>query len=111
VVLAKGCAICLILLVVSPVTAPFRTLDVIASYAAAPRAALSVPGGSDPASVDEATLTTDPVAAKSIRFLGIVPPAAASGRFAAPLPCAGSPHVGAAGAPARHSHVSPVLRV
>jgi hypothetical protein len=110
VVLAKGCSICLILLVISPVTAPFRTLDVLASCAAS-RATLSVPGGSDPASLDEATLTSDPVAAKSIRFLGVVPPAAASGRLAAPLLCGGSPLTGASGASARRSHVSPVLRV
>jgi hypothetical protein len=109
VVFAKGCAICLVLLVVSPVTAPFRTLDTLTSCAKS-RAALSVPAGSD-SSVDDATLTNDPVIAKSIRFGSVIPLAGASSVFGLPLPHARSPLARAARAPAGCSHGSPVLRV
>jgi len=110
VVLAKGCAICLILLVISPVTAPFRTLDALASPATS-RAALSVPTVSDPACTDDATLTIDPVLAKSIRFDGVVLLAALSGVSRPPLFGAGSPPVRTSGVPAGCLRVSPVLRV
>jgi hypothetical protein len=99
-----------VLLVVSPVTAPFRTLDDLTSCAKS-RAALSVPIDSDPASIDDATLTNDPVLAKSIRFGSVIPLATASSVFGLPLPGASSPLARAARAPAGRSHVSPVLRV
>jgi hypothetical protein len=110
VVLAKGCAVCLVLLVLSPVTAPFRTLDGLTSCARS-RAALSVPLGSDASSIDDATLTTDPVLAKSIRFGSVIPLGAVSSVFGLPLADASSPLARPARAPARCSHVSPVLRV
>jgi hypothetical protein len=99
-----------VLLVVSPVTAPFRTFDDLTSSATS-RAALGVPIGNDPASIDDATLTNDPVLAKSIRFGSATALAAASSVFGLSLPDAGSPPGRAARAPAGCSHVSPVLRV
>ena len=108
--LAKACAICLVLLVVSPVTAPFRTLDVLASPGMA-RATLSVPRVSDPAYIDDATLTADPVLAQSIRFDGVILLAATCGVSRRPPAGAGSPPVRTSGTPAGCSRISPVLRV
>jgi hypothetical protein len=96
-------------LVLSPVSAPFRTLTAVAPCATS-RAALSVPSASDRAFLDEATLTNDPMIGKSIRLFSDVPPAPASGAFGAPLPRAGSPLAASVG-PGRCSHVSPILRV
>jgi hypothetical protein len=110
VVLSRGCAICLVLLVISPVTAPFRTLDAFASSATS-RAALSVPAADDPAYVDDATVTTDPVLAQSIRFDAVILLAASCGVCRPPLSGAGSPPVRTSGAPGGCSRVSPVLRV
>jgi len=109
-VFAKGCAICLVLLAISPVTAPFRTLDALASSALS-RAAVAVPTVSDPACVDEATLTIDPVLAKSIRFDGVLLFVAAAGGSRPPLSGVGSPPARTSGAPATCWRVSPVLRV
>jgi len=109
-VVAKFCAICLVLLVASPVTAPFRTFDDATSCATS-RAALRVPFGNDPASIDDATLTNEPVLAKSIRLGSVTPLAAASGVFGLPLSDACSSQARAARARAGRSHGSPVLRV
>jgi hypothetical protein len=109
-VLAQGCAICLVLLVVSPVTAPFRTLDVLASCSPT-RAAQSVRLDGDPLSVDDATLTYDPIVAKPVRFGGVIVQEARSGLSGATPLAVGSPLVGAPGATAGSSRVSPVLRL
>jgi non-ribosomal peptide synthetase component F len=108
-VLAKGCALLLVLLVVSPVTAPFRTLDDL-SRSGATRTALT-PLGSDPVCVDDAALTNDPLVGKSIRFGGVFSLAAVFGVLTAPLPTAGTMPVPACGAPAGRPHLSPVLRL
>src|SRR5262245_28972539 len=109
VVFAKGCAICLVVLVVLPVTAPFRTLDNL-SWRDLSRAVLNVQAGSDAACSDDATLTNDPVLAMSIRFAAAILLGAVCGVFG-PLPAAGSPPVRASGTPAGYSRVSPVLRL
>jgi hypothetical protein len=109
-VFAKGCALCLVLLVVSPVTAPFRTLDALAAGAAS-HAGLSGPAAADPIFIEETTLKDDAVVAQSIRFSGVIALASASRAFAALLSAAGSPPLRAFGAPAGHSSVSPVLRL
>jgi hypothetical protein len=110
VVLAKGCAICLVLLVVSPVTAPFRTLDALAPCAAS-HLGLSGATVSDSVGTEETTLKNDAAVAQLIRFGGVIPLASASRAVAALLSAAGSPPLRALRAPAGHSSVSPVLRL
>jgi hypothetical protein len=110
VVLAKVWSILLALLVASPVTAPFRTFDDLTSSAKS-RSALSIPVGTEPASIDDATLTNDPVLAKSSRFGSLTPLAAASSEVGLPLSGACSPLARTSRARAGRSHVSPVLRV
>jgi hypothetical protein len=109
-VLAKGCAICLVLLVVSPVTAPFRTLDALAACAGS-HAGLSGAVASDPVFIEETTLKDDAVVAQSMRFGGVIPLASASRAFAALLSAAGSPPLRVFGEPAGGPSVSPVLRL
>jgi hypothetical protein len=109
-VLAKGCAICLVLLVVSPVTAPFRTVDALAACAAS-HAGLSGAAASDPVFIEETTLKDDAGVAQSIRAGGVIPLASVSRAFAAPLSAAGSPPLRTFGAPVGPSIVSSVLRL
>jgi hypothetical protein len=108
-VLAKGCAVILVLLVVSPVTAPFRTLDDLSPLSAT-RTAL-MPIGGDAVCVEDATLTNDPLVGKSIRFGGVSSLAAAFGAVTAPLPTAGTPPIRPSGTTTGRAHVSPVLRL